>query len=343
MAVRRLESLDGLRGVAAVAVLAFHYIYHYNRLYGHGFNVPEWTFAGYYGVHLFFLVSGFVIFWTLSKCEKPFDFIWSRFTRLYPVYWAALSLTFLAVSIYGLSGREVSLDTFVANLLMIHEYLGFKHVDGVYWTLTLELAFYFWMFLLFILNQLKNIEKWLLLWLTIAAMFFISGLDQKTDARITKFFLFDFIALFSAGICFYKVWSQKANVLTAIVLGASLALLFIIYSFKVSVGLTLMYFVFYLAISDKIKLLRNPVTVWLGGISYSLYLIHQNIGYMIIQGAYSYGVSPAIGITIATIVSILLAVILTYKVEKPSIIILRRIYQKVPDKISFFTVANKDG
>ena len=78
----RINELDALRGIAAFMVLLFHYTSRYGSLYSQEqlFSVP-W---GQYGVQLFFITSGFVIYLTLEKTRKPMDFIVSRFSRLYP-------------------------------------------------------------------------------------------------------------------------------------------------------------------------------------------------------------------------------------------------------------------
>lgn len=159
MNVKRLNELDGLRGIAALIVVFYHYITRYDQLYGHSFNVPVLFELGRFGVHLFFIISGFVIYWSISKIENPLDFIWSRFSRLYPPFWVALILTFLIVSILSLPNREVGSSTFILNFLMFHEYLGIKHVDGVYWTLTIELSFYFWILIIVCSRQIKNIVR----------------------------------------------------------------------------------------------------------------------------------------------------------------------------------------
>ena len=76
----RLESVDALRGIAAVAVVLFHFTTRYDQLFIHreplGFSVP-W---GHLGVNLFFMISGFVIFMTLDKTRRPADFVVSRFS-----------------------------------------------------------------------------------------------------------------------------------------------------------------------------------------------------------------------------------------------------------------------
>src|SRR5690348_9141450 len=80
----RIKGLDALRGVAACSVLVFHYTTNYQRVYGHHGAMPFSFPYGPFGVQLFFLISGFVIFMTLEKTSRPSDFVRSRFSRLFP-------------------------------------------------------------------------------------------------------------------------------------------------------------------------------------------------------------------------------------------------------------------
>lgn len=338
----RLDELDGLRGIAALAIATFHYLFQYDHVYGHIFSVPAWAKLGYFGVHLFFLVSGFVIFWTISKVERPFDFIWSRASRLYPVYWAAATLTFVVISIFGLAGREVSAIDLLLNYSMIHEYFGIKHVDGVYWSLTLEITFYAWMLILFFFNQIKNIEKWLFGWIILAALISNDKFGFDLPTRVKYLFLLDYIALFSAGICFYLIKSGRAKLTTYGVLAASTLSLFVQHPLNVAMILCVIYSIFYLAISGRLTFLAIKPLVFMGTISYSFYLIHQNIGYLIINKFYAHELSPIVGIATAFLVAFLLATFLTFTIEKPTMSYLRNYYkdstriQQFANKLSFF-------
>ena len=127
----RLLELDALRGIAAFAVLLFHYTTRYDQLYTQP-GPPLFYFPyGYFGVNLFFMISGFVIFMTLNKTRYAVDFIVSRFSRLFPAYWVAIALTYSIVAVLGLPGKEVSVRDLLLNLTMFQEFLGAKHVDGV--------------------------------------------------------------------------------------------------------------------------------------------------------------------------------------------------------------------
>lgn len=98
----RLHEIDALRGVAAMAVALFHYTTRLTELYGARSGADVSFGHGHYGVNLFFVISGFVIFTTLEKMSRPMDFVVSRFSRLFPVYWAAIFLTLSITHALGL-------------------------------------------------------------------------------------------------------------------------------------------------------------------------------------------------------------------------------------------------
>jgi peptidoglycan/LPS O-acetylase OafA/YrhL len=232
------------------------------------------------------MVSGFVIFWTLNRADNPLDFIVSRFSRLYPAYWCALLITFLIVSLYGLPGREVSSSDALINILMFQEYLRIPHVDGVYWTLAVELTFYFWMFVFYLRSGLGNVETIFSFVIGFSVLHSIGVIDIPT--AIHKIFIMNYLPFFTAGICFYKIINQDDDVKRNILyLAFSLLSTAAIYSFKHFLVFSVFYIVFYLALSGRMMFLQFKPFVFMGGISYSLYLIHQNIGYVIINKFYA--------------------------------------------------------
>ncbi len=129
----RLLELDALRGIACILVVFFH------------FNVNQpaawhWVNLGVGGVDLFFMISGFVIFYSLEKNHNAVDFFVARFSRLYPAYWVAVSITSALVL---LNGGTIHLHDFLVNLTMLQGYFGVEDIDGAYWTLGIELLFLF--------------------------------------------------------------------------------------------------------------------------------------------------------------------------------------------------------
>ncbi|MDP5031438.1 acyltransferase [Paraglaciecola sp.] len=322
----RLLELDGLRGLAALVVVFYHLFFQYNRNYGHSFPIPDFFQYGYYGVHLFFMVSGFVIFWTLTNCKRPFDFIWSRFSRLYPVYWAAVMITFSVVAVIGLEGRESDWFDMLVNLTMLQGYLGVPHVDGVYWTLTLELAFYFWMFVFLVSGQLRRIEYWLCGWVSIAALLTYYKFSVPISGNVMNFFLLKYVELFVAGICFYKIWSKEASLITYLLISLTVVSLAAEYPSHIVLGLLGLYCLFYLAVTSRLSILASKVFTFFGVISYSLYLIHQNIGYALINYAYAVELPMALAMPVVLLTCIVLATLLNKLIEVPGSRYLRVLY-----------------
>lgn len=316
MKQHRMLELDALRGIAALSVVLYHYFFRYNEIYGHVGIPAAWAELGQYGVQLFFMVSGFVIYWTLGRIANPMDFLVSRASRLYPAYWVAILLTFTIVNIAGLPGRESSVFEALVNTTMLQEFVRVDSVDGVYWTLTIELIFYFWMFMFYFVHRLHWVETWL------SALVLLSvGQTMgwyELHSAIDKLLLLDYAAFFLSGICLYKVASGSAGHLTYAHLALALSSTFPSVSLHVWAIFVFIHIAFYLAITGRMHWLAKRPFVFLGTISYSLYLIHQNIGYTIIRAAYGYELPPVVGILVALAFSIALATAVNRWVEVPA-------------------------
>ena len=88
-------SLQYLRGIAALLVVAFHAAEYLARASGRPAGFP--FTAGVSGVDVFFVISGFVITWSSAgRAMSPADFLWRRAVRIVPLYWF---LTFIVTSI----------------------------------------------------------------------------------------------------------------------------------------------------------------------------------------------------------------------------------------------------
>lgn len=327
MEKNRLLELDALRGLAALAVVIYHYFYRYDILYGHEGLSTEWAQLGKLGVQLFFMVSGFVIYWTLNRVDKPLDFLVSRFSRLYPTFWFSALLTFTIISFFGLPGREINLHHAIMNAFMFHEYAGIKHIDGVYWTLTIELTFYFWIFIFFITGVLKYTE-YLFSPLIMISVLQSQGLIEFSEL-INKILMLQYLSYFLAGICFYKLMNKLANKFTYAILMLCMVSTLFVFSKGVFLITSAFYLLFFLAVSGRLKFLSIKPLVILGSMSYSLYLLHQNIGYIVINKLYNIGVNPILSIILAILTTLSLAYLTTRFVEKPSLIVIRNAYRKI--------------
>jgi peptidoglycan/LPS O-acetylase OafA/YrhL len=143
----RLLVLDSARLVAALAVMLYHFTAMQWRAWdgpptGHLSGLSSVAAYGALGVQLFFVISGFVILMS-AHGRSVGHFAASRVARLFPAYWAGVVLTSILLIVVT-QGRlkKVTWGEVLVNMTMLQEALGVRHVDGVYWTLWIELVFY---------------------------------------------------------------------------------------------------------------------------------------------------------------------------------------------------------
>lgn len=327
---QRLGQIDALRGIAAIAVVFFHFTTKFEELYGHAsaplFSVP-W---GYLGVNLFFMISGFVIFMTLARTRTATDFLVSRFSRLYPAYWVAVALTFAVVLVLGLPGKEVSASAAALNLLMFHGLLKVPNVDGVYWTLLIELLFYAWSLLAFQLGLLKHIHRilWVALALRLGYFVALEGFGQTLSWTFSELLILPYIAWFACGIMVYRLThgsnARRADI--AVIAGAVLVI-GIVSSLHLAALALAFTALLYLAASGRLPVLHFAGLIWLGEISYTLYLLHENIGWALMLKMKAAGLDTNLSIALALLASFALASCLTRLVEKPAMAWIRARYK----------------
>lgn len=333
--VKRLQELDALRGIAALAVVFYHYTSRYDRIDGLGYpdGSPLELYLGRFGVEMFFMISGFVIFMTISKLQPGMQgvtsFAWARFSRLYPAYWAAMAVTFLVVSLFGLPGREVTLAQIPANLTMVPALLKTPMVDGVYWTLEKELIFYFWMAVILMLGLMKGIRAILLAWLLVAACgpLLATALGRE-EAFLYKALSYamnlEWMPYFALGMLVYlrRTDAGHQGVDALIFIAAFGRIAQDLAWSDVAVVFALWLFLQWVVTRGCKWLMVRPL-MFLGAISYPLYLIHQNVGYVIIRELLPYFAAPWLPWLLAIAASILLASLITYRVEKPAMAAIR--------------------
>ena len=150
-----------LRGIAALLIVITHYfgVYFGAQAVVAGVTVspdlhlaaPDWVrhmdfpyFKGPFGVALFFLISGFVIPFSLQK-NSGAGFLLARAWRIFPTYLACLGIGLLAVylsSRYWQLPFLLDLHRLLMNALLVHNLAGVASLDTVNWTLAIELKFY---------------------------------------------------------------------------------------------------------------------------------------------------------------------------------------------------------
>ena len=290
----RLPELDAFRGVAVLLVVIFHL-----TIFNPNINVSHFFKFGMTGVELFFMISGFVIFMTISHAQSGRDFWISRFSRLYPIYWFCLSLTTILLIIENLKSHTETIATifyrYLVNFSMIQFYFNVQNMDGPYWSLMIELLFYLLLYLIYKLKLLAYTIPVLLLFVIFQSFVTISEhiipgntFTQYVFAGEKYFQLAYYLPLFLAGIVFYhlmfinrKKWLYMVLIicfLAQILEYDHISVCFFLLPRLQFITIIAVYFtMFTLFAIQKIQYIAIQPLIFLGRISYSLYLFHQFI------------------------------------------------------------------
>jgi len=310
---RRFTELDGLRGVAALMVVLYHYIVRYNEIYG----ASEVTILSFYwllyGVHLFFAISGFAIYYTILKRGVGTEFIVARVARLYPGYLFALLLTYLVVSAFGLQGREKEVIDLFKNLIIFHSFFGMESIDGVYWTLSYEVVFYTLIFMIANVGTKTSLyRKFAIIYLACDLVILFCGENSVAGKIVAKLFIHEYMPFFLIGMFFCEGIRSKSSV---DFLGMVLISILLYLSHAEWLAFIIVFLIFMVTVKGWANILNYRVARYLGGISYSLYLVHQNIGYIVIN-RWIESIGIYCSIIVALVVSICIASFSYYFVER---------------------------
>lgn len=292
----RIALLDYIRFGAALMVVVFHYSF--NGIANGKISSVDTlspliaiTKYGFIGVEIFFLISGFVIFYSAAN-RTAGAFAYSRVKRLYPMFWFGVVLTSIVAILWAEDPRmQVWSQQIVANLTMVPNLLGYGYVDGVYWTLFYELWFYSIVFLALFLGAGNKLDGFFIVWgLLIALNFFIPFYNEGP--------LSGYFCLFVSG-AIIAMLRERLTLLRI----ATLCLVFVSYysfaevrvdlvadktghtiSFDIVILITLIGYLLLLSTaSQRVASLNLPFATTLGALTYPVYLIHAHIGYILLS------------------------------------------------------------
>ena len=307
----RIPELDYLRGLAALSVLIFHYLFKGptdGLIWSPSFGLlTDVAGYGYLGVNLFFIISGFVIAMSL-KGMSVFDFLKARAIRLLPAMWVCATVT--AISITVLSPQVWPMTNWLASLTLIPEWFGSLGVDGAYWSLRVEVQFYIAVGLFIALGRFKLAPVAIGIWLAASAanlLFPIWRLDFLLCLAWAPYLC--------AGILFYNWYATGLRNLTGFGLIVSFVLC-VCYGYKsaakdgyeipwVSCLIVIILFaVFATLCGRKTRVKATAMSQILGEITYPVYLLHQTIGYLIFNAAIPSFVNLQGGVRLLVIIGV---------------------------------------
>lgn len=305
-----------MRGLGALCVLIFHYSTRFHELFPQAAHVPFSFPGGNYRVLLFFTISGFAIFFTLDRIRSVADFIVNRFARLYPAYVAAMLVTLSIEYLAHATQLLIGPGAILANFTMLQGFAFLPQVDGAYWTLTVEIAFYVCMIAIWKFAGLRRLEPVLLLWLGARWLFW---LWPDMPERIIMLLVLRYTPFFVIGMLAYRVWhGQRSLRQQAPYAAVTLLSIATMETWDVAVVGCVLLVGFVALIHGRLRFLSAGPLVWLGGISYSFYLIHQHVGFVIMLECAKAGYNPWIGFAAAFFVALVLGTGINRLVERPA-------------------------
>jgi peptidoglycan/LPS O-acetylase OafA/YrhL len=310
LATEREAFLDLLRFVAASAVMLFHFGFRGAAFGLQDLAYPELAWLakyGYLGVELFFMISGYVIPWSIRN-RGVADFAVSRAIRLYPTYWLCVALLATLPPLLGDWRFHLPLRDTLVNLTMMAELFGSPYLDGVFWTLVTELQFYVLVAFVVGVFGFHRLPTALIIWLVVGA-----GVSAFAKATGTRPFYpgGSFVAYFCFGAaCYFLQHVGERSARIYALLGLSLPLILAhsthkagaaVEMFKTPISLLVVIPVvlgsaaaifFSRRISERLNSANAGViaaVTFLGGLTYPLYLLHENIGYAVLNTMFSAG------------------------------------------------------
>lgn len=324
----RIGILDGFRALAIGAVLLFHFFCLYTipsskvNLYPYG-NKYDYFHYGYLGVEFFFIISGFVIYFTLEGTNSFRHFWIKRLVRLWPSILIASVIIFIFFSIVGPTAPGGKIQNFIPSLTFItpeiinplFEKMGVKltvdYLDGSFWSLWVEIQFYFFASLVYYSFENKFFQYFIYITLSLVVLnLVLQNVNGKNYLNIPypdqiftlyekvyKWFnILQYLPFFAIGMIFYYIFKNKGNniFISRWVYSVLLILMSVeIYSAKhlpIKIAFLIMFSLFFLFLffPKTLRLFEGNYIRKIGESSYFLYLIHQNIGMFIIVniGAY---------------------------------------------------------
>jgi peptidoglycan/LPS O-acetylase OafA/YrhL len=207
--------IDGLRFVAISAVLLYHLEGYYSAQYpaAHQSPVNQFWALGYFGVPLFFAISGYIIAKPFTNGSNPVfsAYMLRRLSRLEPPYLINLLAIFaLKVAVLGVAASDL-LPNLLASATYSHNLVYGAHslVNGVAWSLEIEWQFYLiapLLFLLILTPKGPRHLSWMLVLLGGGCYALMAAMPSRVALSLVAYFGF-----FVAGVV-VAAWDSHAPV-----------------------------------------------------------------------------------------------------------------------------------
>jgi peptidoglycan/LPS O-acetylase OafA/YrhL len=340
----RLQELDLLRLVAALMVVAAHYLsssteklrvnLKLGSVFDWGEPLSKFAHLGELGVDVFFMISGYVIAMSTEGRSMRF-FLASRAARVLPAFWFCCLLTWVLIEVDP-GYRDVSVPQLLANLFFLARPLGYQFVDGVYWSLVVEIRFYLLVAVVMWWRGTQGFVVFLSVWLALAAIDTLLTLPTPVKMVVLP----QYAPYFIFGSAMYLIGRRHHTRLAYGLCAGALTLL----AFKVANRLPPLFpgqevaiaavlssaaLALWLVATKRTESFGRPWMSVAGSLTYPLYLLHQDLGYLFMRYFPATGLDAfdnRFSITLLAVALFLLASFAVVRiVERPLAPIVRRL------------------
>lgn len=291
----KIYGLDYIRAICAIFIVIYHYSTRYfDSWLGYKYEsnkIGLWW--GCWAVSIFFILTAFLTIYNLhEKSGGGMKFIKKRAIRLYPAYWVGLIFTTLLILILNIE-KFIGVVPTAINFSMLQGFINVKNVDGVYWTLTYEIQFYVLIAIFIGLKKTDKIELFNSIWLVCVIAYFIANHicgNHFAIKIIDKLIMPKYASPFIMGASLAYIVKNKKAILSYINAFAALCIHGYVHSggsygflwAAVYVAFLLVAMILIVvSVKTGFKFKYDKPFLFVASISYPLYLIHQNMGYLI--------------------------------------------------------------
>jgi peptidoglycan/LPS O-acetylase OafA/YrhL len=322
MATRQIVGLDAIRFLAAGLVMTYHYGFWIwaakdpaaqDRLpFAYAWLAPYLS-SGWVGVEIFFVISGYVIVYTTAGAT-PFTFFRSRFLRIFPAVWICATVTAAVLLIGGAGHAPVfKLGEAWVKSVILYPYYGW--VDGAYWTLGIEISFYAFVLGVIACRRTESLFRAIgvlgllssVFWIACFASDDVLGTERIANAvsnRSTDLLLLRYAGFFALGAFLCLARSRRLSAAergccAVFIIGGMIEIrdmaiglsglstvpmpatvpIFIWLGFVAAIGLSARWNAAFVRLGPGFVRTMRAI----GLMTFPLYLLHQSIGYVVID------------------------------------------------------------
>ena len=294
--LERIAFLDGLRGVAILWVVLFHVFVRWTQIvpYGEKYADISWIAHGWLGVELFFMISGFVIFMTLERSKSLFEFLIRRWLRLFPAMLVCSILVYASAAfVPERPAGNPSIRDLLPGLTFIEPALWARVlrspqglIEGAFWSLFVEVKFYVIAgSCYFLVGAHRTVLCIIALFAYGTSVAYLVAISPELDLQrlqtLNDVFAAQHFGWFASGALFYM--NSRTSSLGALVAAVCVGLFAAFLQQGIARDgmifslLTVALFASGVLFPQARWIFANTLLIFIGTISYPLYLIHENM------------------------------------------------------------------